>query len=193
MTGYPAPPGGQLRIVLASLMVGVAVVALCACGLLAWKRLHDGPILAAQREMAAQEHDELNRDRQIREFREQARDAAESVTVILTSVDSGNVDENFAQILERCTGELKDEFTKGSVQLRQLLIDNKASAAGKVVASAVQSDTADKPEKSVVILLAVDQSITNSVRPDPRIDRSRMKMTMELVDGRWLASKLEYI
>jgi Mce-associated membrane protein len=29
------------------------------------------------------------------------------------------------------------------------------------------------------------------VRPDSRVDRSRMKMTMKKVGGRWLASKVE--
>jgi Mce-associated membrane protein len=37
----------------------------------------------------------------------------------------------------------------------------------------------------------VDQTVTNAARPDSRVDRNRMKMTMEKVDGRWLASKVE--
>ncbi|KRQ22364.1 MULTISPECIES: hypothetical protein [Mycobacteroides] len=183
MNEYPAPyavpTGGQLRIVFASVMVGVAVVALCACGLLGWKLFHDGPIAATQH--------------RVHELREQGRTAAELVTVTVTSIDSGNVDESFAKILELSTGELRDQFAKGSVQLRQLLIDNHATATGTVIASAVQSDTLDTPEKKVVVLLMVDQAITNSQLPDPRIDKSRMKVTMELVDGRWLASRLEYV
>ena len=78
-------------------------------------------------------------------------------------------------------------YSQSSVQLRQLLIDNKASAHGVVVESAVQSASKDK----VVVLLFVDQSVANANVPDPRIDRSRIKMTMENVDGRWRASKVE--
>ena len=37
----------------------------------------------------------------------------------------------------------------------------------------------------------VDQSVSNTTVPDPRIDRSRIKMTMEKVDGQWRASKVE--
>jgi Mce-associated membrane protein len=29
------------------------------------------------------------------------------------------------------------------------------------------------------------------VNPEPRIDRNRVEMTMELIDNRWLASKLD--
>ncbi|WP_078281440.1 hypothetical protein [Mycobacteroides franklinii] len=193
MTGYPAPHGAQLRIVFASVLVGLALVALCVCGFLGWKLAHDGPILAAQRDTVVQERAEFDRDRRVRESRGEAREAAEAIAVLMTSIDSGHLDQSFAQILEHSTGELKDQFAKNSVQLRQLMIDNRATAVGKVVASAVQSDTVGEPEQKVVVLLMVDQSIANNTRPDPRIDKSRMKMTMELVDGHWLASKLEFI
>ncbi len=113
--------------------------------------------------------------------------AAVDYAQVLTSIDSNKVDDDFAAVLNGATGDFKDTYTKASVELRQLLIDNKASARGKVVDSAVQSETADK----VVVLVMVDQAITNTARPDPRVDRSRMKMTMQKVDGRWLASKVE--
>ena len=41
------------------------------------------------------------------------------------------------------------------------------------------------------VLLFVDQSVSNTNVPDPRIDRSRVKMTMEYADRRWRASKVE--
>jgi Mce-associated membrane protein len=118
---------------------------------------------------------------------QQAQQAAVSYAQILTSIDSTKVDENFNQVLDGATGEFKDMYSQSSMELRQLLIDNKASAHGLVMESAVQSASKDK----VVVLLFVDQSVSNSSVPDPRIDRSRIKMTMEHVDGRWRASKVE--
>ncbi|WP_409435962.1 Mce protein [Mycobacterium sp. SMC-14] len=115
------------------------------------------------------------------------RDAAVDYAQVLTSIDSNKVDDDFSTVLNGATGEFKDTYTKASVQLRQLLIDNKATAQGTVVESAVQSSSTDK----VVVLLMVNQTITNTTRPDPRVDRTRMKMTMQKVDGRWLASKVE--
>lgn len=121
----------------------------------------------------------------------QAGQAAQRTAVnyaqVLTSIDSNQVDQNFSAVLDGATGEFKDTYTKSSVQLRQLLIDNKATAHGTVVDSAIQSATKDK----VVVLLMVDQTVSNTVRPDGRVDRSRMKITMEKVGGRWLASKVE--
>lgn len=118
---------------------------------------------------------------------EQALDAATKYAVVLTSIDTNTLDQNFTEVLDGSTGEFKDMYAQSSTQLRQLLVDNKASAHGVVIESAVKSATKDKVE----VLLFVDQSVSNLAVPDPRVDRSRIKMTMEKVDGRWLASKVE--
>ena len=128
----------------------------------------------------------LWQERQVTRPGQQAQQAAVAYAQILTSIDSNKVDENFNQVLDGATGEFKDMYSQSSAQLRQLLIDNKASAHGVVVESAIQSASKDK----VVVLLFVDQSVSNTTVPDPRIDRSRIKMTMEFVDGRWRASKV---
>jgi Mce-associated membrane protein len=118
---------------------------------------------------------------------EQALDAATKYAVVLTSIDTDALDQNFTEVLDGSTGEFKEMYAKSSTQLRQLLVDNEAAAHGTVIDAAVKSATRDKVE----VLLFVDQSVSNLAVPDPRIDRSRIKMTMEKVDGRWLASKVE--
>ena len=118
---------------------------------------------------------------------ENAQQTAINYAQVLTSIDSNNLDQNFAEVLNGATGDFKDLYTKDSMQLRQLLIDNKATAHGVVIDSAVQSESKDK----VTVLLMVDQTVTNTARPDARSDSSRMKITMEKVDNRWLASKVE--
>ncbi|MGV0737168.1 DUF3329 domain-containing protein [Mycobacterium syngnathidarum] len=158
-------PGWGRRVLIGALAV-VFVAALALSGFLGWQ--------------AWQGH-------QVAQAGKQAQDAAVSYAQILTSIDSNKVDENFNQVLAGATGEFKDMYSQSSMQLRQLLIDNKASAHGVVVESAVQSASKDK----VVVLLFVDQSVSNTSVPDPRIDRSRIKMTMEKVDGQWRASKVE--
>lgn len=112
---------------------------------------------------------------------------AERYAVALTSIDTNNVDQNFTQVLDGATGEFKDMYSQSASQLRQVLIDNKAISKGIVVDSAIKSATKTKVE----VLLFVDQSISNVVNPQPRIDRSRVAITMALIDNRWLASKVE--
>ena len=163
-TQSAAPNRG--RIAVRAGLVTAFVVLLGAVGFLGWQ---------------------LWQERQIADASEQARHAAESYAQVLTSIDSAKVDENFDAVLDGATGEFKDMYSQSSAQLRQLLIDNKATARGVVLESAVQSASKDK----VVVLLFVDQSVSNTNVPDPRIDRSRVKMTMEYADGRWRASKVE--
>ncbi len=156
-------PRSWLRRVLVAAVALVFIAALAVSGVLGWM---------------------LWQEREVTRAGEQAQQAAVAYAQILTSIDSNKVDENFNQVLDGATGEFKDMYSQSSVQLRQLLIDNKASAHGVVVESAIQSASRDK----VVVLLFVDQSVSNTNVPDPRIDRSRIKMTMEFVDGRWRAS-----
>ena len=108
---------------------------------------------------------------------------------MLTSIDSNNVDQNFSQVLDGATGEFKDMYTQSSVQLRQLLIDNKATAHGVVVDSAIAVRIHEQGCRPG--LHRPDRHQLQA--PDPRIDRSRIKMTMEKVDGRWRASKVQLL
>ncbi len=151
---------------LAPVLIGALVAALAGAGFFGWKFW--------------QQH-------QIDQAREAAQRSAVSYAQVLTSVDSNNVDDNFKQVLDGATGEFKEMYSKSSVELRQLLIENKATAHGVVVESAVQEASKDR----AVVLLFIDQSVANTKLPDPRIDRSRMKMTLEKVDGSWRTSKVE--
>ncbi|MEV0685444.1 hypothetical protein AB0I35_16420 [Nocardia sp. NPDC050378] len=112
--------------------------------------------------------------------------AARAYGVTLTSVDSTRLDSDFAAVLDGSTGEFRDMYTRSSGQLRELLQQNKATGKGTVLEAAVKSAT----ETEVEVLLFIDQTVTNAASADPRIDRSRVLMTMQLVDGRWLASRV---
>lgn len=130
---------------------------------------------------------QFKQQRDIENASRAAVSAAEQFAVTLTSIDTDGVDQNFAQVVAGSTGEFKDMYSQSATQLRQVLIDNKAMSKGSVVDVAVKSATRTK----VDVLLFVDQWITNAVAPKPRLDRSRVFVSMELVDGRWLASKVE--
>jgi Mce-associated membrane protein len=165
-TADEQPRGRRWPRVLIGSAIAIFIAALAGSGFLGWQ---------------------LWQERQVDLAGEQAQQAAVAYAQVLTSIDANKVDENFAQVLDGSTGEFKDMYSQSSMQLRQLLIDNKASAHGVVVDSAVQSASKD----TVVVLLFVDQSVSNTSVPDPRVDRSRIKMTMENVDGHWRASKVE--
>ncbi len=82
----------------------------------------------------------------------------------LTSVSPGELDSNFDAVLDGATGEFKEMYAQSSGELRQLLVDNNAQAEGVVVEAGVKSATTDRVE----VLLFIDQTVTNSVVPEPR-------------------------
>ena len=167
---HETPPASRARRLLRrSIVVAVSslfVAALGMSGFLGWQLKQEHDTAAAGRAALA---------------------VARSYAVTLTSVDTKDIDHNFAQVLDGATGEFKDMYSQSATQLRQVLIDNKAVSHGTVVDAAIKSATKTKVE----VLLFVDQSISNVVNPEPRIDRNRVEMTMELIDNRWLASKLD--
>lgn len=130
---------------------------------------------------------QLRNARAVEDAARAASEAARQFAVTLTSVDSADLDADFAAVLDGATGEFEKMYAESSAQLEQVLIDNRARSEGVVVESGIRSATTTKVE----VLLFVDQSVTNTLVPEPRLDRSRVVMTMELVDGRWLASQVD--
>ena len=78
-------------------------------------------------------------------------------------------------------------YAQSSSQLKKLLVESKAESKGKVVDSSIKSASADRVE----VMLFVDQEVTNAMSAEPRVDRSRIVMTMQRLGGRWLAGKVE--
>lgn len=159
------PPSTRIRWI-----VAVAMVAVLACagseGWLLFQR--------HQKDVAAQ----------------QALAAAEKYVVTLTSVDSDTLDKHVADVLDGSTGEFNDNYAKTARgQHGQHVVNNKVRTHGRVVESAVKSATTSK----VQVLLMVDQSVSSLATPEPQIDRSRIKMNMQKIDGRWLVSRVELL
>ncbi|MGB3664099.1 hypothetical protein [Mycolicibacter sinensis] len=159
-------PERQPRRVMLVAATGISVTALAALAFLGWQYQQHRVVADASRAALAS-----------------ARDYATT----LTSIDAGRVDDNFAKVVDGATGAFKDMYSQSASQLRQLLIDNKAMSKGVVVDAAVKSAA----KNTVEVLLFVDQSISNVANPAGRLDRSRVAMTMERIDGRWLASRVE--
>jgi len=167
----PAEPagGGTRRWIVrtcAALIVVIAIVSSVLAAIFGWK-LHQRDDVDA-----AAQH---------------ALSTAKSYAVTLTSIDSQHIDADYAHVLDGATGDFKTMYTQSSAQLKTMLVENKARSVGKVVDASVQSASRDQ----VVVMLFVDQEITNSVSPDPRVDRSRILLTMQRVGGRWMAGKVE--
>jgi Mce-associated membrane protein len=121
--------------------------------------------------------------------RRSATATAQSYAVDLTTYDHTHLDADFQKVLANSTGTFRGQYTEASQTLRDLIAKFQATATGKVLETAVLA--ADS--KHATVLLFVDQTVTNSNSKDPRIDRSRMKMSLEKHGGKWLISSLDLL
>lgn len=114
--------------------------------------------------------------------RTQAMDAAGRFAAELSSYDFNRLRENFSGVTENATPRFAQQYEQVGSKLTELIKKHQAVSKGEVVASGVQSFEADR----AVVVLFVDQTITNTNSPQPRIDRNRMRMTLVRQDDRWL-------
>ncbi|GAB7145417.1 hypothetical protein [Mycobacterium riyadhense] len=121
---------------------------------------------------------------------QQALVAAQTYMTVLVNIEPEMLDNKwFGLVLEGSTGEFREAFSKTRSQLREGLISHQASAHGTVIAGAVQSAATSE----VVVVMFVDQVLTDADNPTPKLDRGRVVMVMDKVDGRWLASKVRLL
>jgi Mce-associated membrane protein len=156
--------GGPRRLVAVLAVLLVAVAA--AAAVLGWKlRDRDDDAAAAN----------------------QAVSVAKQYVVTLTSFDAGHFDRDLSAAMAGATGDFKTMYAQSAVSLKPILVQANSVSKSQVVAAGVQSASPNE----VVVMLFVDSAITNVTNPTPRVDRNRIVMTMDKVDGRWLASKVD--
>ncbi len=102
----------------------------------------------------------------------------------LTSYDHARLEEDFAAATGNLTDGFKGDFTPATAAFRELITQLHAKATATVLNSGLVSYGDNRAE----VLFFIDQTVTNDNLKAPRLDRSRMRLTLEKQDGRWLVS-----
>ena len=117
--------------------------------------------------------------------REEVRTEARDLVLSLTTFEGATIEEWVADAQSRATGDYAEQLTTLFDQsLRDALREQEVVSRGEVDQLFVQN--VDGDEASVFAL--VTQTIVNATTSDPVQDELRMDITMERVEGRWLAS-----
>jgi len=152
------------------------LLALSALGLLL---LLTGALLAAQ----------LLRYERVDDTREDALRAARQSALNLTSIDKENFDADVQRVLAGATGAFRTDFEARAKDLKEVLAVNQVVSEGKVIdAGLVRSDA-----RNATALVVVDSNVRNTAAPEGRVNTYRMQLELELRDGRWLTSMLEFV
>lgn len=115
--------------------------------------------------------------------------AAKQSALNLTSIDNREFDEDVERVLEGSTGAFKTDFEARSKDLESVLTENQVVSQGKVIEAGLVRDD----ERTATALVVVDSEVRNTAAPEGRVNTYRMRLELELVDGRWLTSQLEFV
>lgn len=132
---------------------------------------------------------QVYQDNALQQARGSAVKAARDYAVALTSYDHKTLADDFNKVSSNATGEFGKEYQQVSAKLTKLIKKNKAVSKGNVRTAGLVSGDRHR----AVVLLFVDQTITNTNIDKPRIDRNRMRMTLLHKKDHWLIDNVELL
>lgn len=117
-----------------------------------------------------------------------ARAAACTYAKILPAYDFQNVDAYFKSVLDGATGQFKDEFGKTSQDLRDVITKAQIKSETTDTQCGVKSIKGDSADIVVALGVSISSLGTQGQKVPSQVS---MVMTVEKIDGKWLASKLD--
>lgn len=129
---------------------------------------------------------QLSQERQLNAAREDALAAARVFATDLTTYDHADLDQDFAAVLDGSTDPFKSQYADTTEDLRELFQQFQATSTSTLLGSGV----AEVTEDTATVVLFVDQTVRNTNSAEPRIDRNRVRVELEKVDGKWLAAEV---
>lgn len=126
-------------------------------------------------------------DRRADELRRTAVEDASRLVVQLATYDHTDVDANLDAVVAEATPEFADRYREVSEGLRELLASGEGTSTGTALHSAVES----VDDERAVVLVFLDQKVTNVTVPEGRVDASRMVVTLVRDGDRWLLDGAE--
>jgi Mce-associated membrane protein len=119
-----------------------------------------------------------------------AVDTARTSVPALLTYDFNTVDQQFKARYDSLAGEFKNEFQSlGDQRIIPVAKDRHIVTKAEVAASGVVAQS----RNDVSVLMFVNQTTTNSDSPDPKLDGSRIRVSMTKTPDGWRIAGLEPI
>lgn len=112
---------------------------------------------------------------------EEARQAAILLAEDLATYDYRDLTGNFRHVAARATDRFADQLRRLEEELGPELQRTRAVAT----ATARSAGVVRADEREAVVAVFVDQTVTNTNSPEPRVEQSRMELTLVHADGEW--------
>jgi Mce-associated membrane protein len=154
----------------------LAVLLLCACalgGYLAW-----------------QERGERAEAKEQQERYGAVLAAADELTTAFINIDYRAVQDSLDAVAALSTGEFKEQYVAAGGPFEELMTREESVRTGEVVWSGVVS----LDEDSARVIAATQGTVANrSTEGEPFAEYFRLLLDLELVDGEWLTSNVEFV
>lgn len=119
--------------------------------------------------------------------RQAAIDAGKEQLVEVLSYNFKTIDEDIAQAKGQLTGKFAEDFGRLA---DKLIVPTAKKDDIRTDAEVVGASSVSAEPDRVVLLMFVNQTTNSKRSSEPRIDGSRIRLTMARVDDRWLISEL---
>ncbi|MDT4939370.1 MAG: Mce-associated rane protein [Pseudonocardiales bacterium] len=164
--------------VIALLSVLAVAVVVVVLSLLAWSH---------QRHQASSARAALAEQQQLSDLRASAAQAAQTYAVDFSTYDYRHLDADFAKISAHLAPSFRKQYADTSASLKSVVVQYQGVARASIQGVGVTSVTTT----SAVVVVFLDQQVTNSTLKAPRLDRNRLEITLERSGAGWLMSNLQ--
>ncbi|GAA5056019.1 Mce associated membrane protein [Nocardia callitridis] len=116
-------------------------------------------------------------------------DAARKTVLDLTTISTEHVDDDAARIMDGATGPFAEDFKTRTSTFTSVVRQAHVSTVGTITEAGIESLGADEAK----VLVAASSKVTNDAgaQQQPRI--WRLRLTMQRVEGRILASNVDFV
>jgi Mce-associated membrane protein len=116
--------------------------------------------------------------------------SATDLATAFVNIDYRKLDESFDAVAAGSTGDFKKDYTNKTGDLTELITQQQSVSTGKVVWAGVVSLDQD----SARVIAATEGTVANKPSGGkPFATYFRLQLDLQLVDGRWLTSDLEFV
>jgi Mce-associated membrane protein len=112
------------------------------------------------------------------------------VTTAFINIRYDDAQASIDKVVAGATGAFKEQYTKSTEALVKLLQDNESIRTGEVLWTGVVAQDPD----SATVIVATDGTVQNKqTGGEPRAEIYRLQLQLELEEGRWLTSDLQFV
>ncbi|AKD95947.1 hypothetical protein XU06_03485 [Rhodococcus erythropolis] len=121
--------------------------------------------------------------------RTSALDSGRQFATDLATYNFQNLDQNLSVVRDNSVGEFAGQYAQVAANLQNMIVQYQATSSAQIISAGLASSDRDNAE----VLVFLDQMITNTNSPDPRIDRNRMQLSLVREDGDWKLSNVQLL